>query len=165
MVLVIQVPLLQKNPFTFDEYLLEDGVAVAAAPAAESDVEVAVIGHGEVEGPFTEIDGLAIERDERFPIRVTVQFYKATASGAVSAADMDQIAAEIDRVYEDADYVGSLVTEGDTERPTEHDGLKYEPIGWWHAFWQRHEENTGLSIDETLRMLEALRLTAIRWLS
>jgi hypothetical protein len=48
-----------------------------------SDVEEAVIGHGKVEGPFTEIDGLEIERDERYPIRVTVQFYKATSNGAV----------------------------------------------------------------------------------
>ena len=46
-----------------------------AAPSARggdralraSDVEEAVIGHGEVEGPFTEIDGLAIERDDAVP--------------------------------------------------------------------------------------------------
>ena len=44
----------------------------------DSDVEIAVIGHGEVEGPFTEIDGLDIERDPRFPIRDHVaHFYDA----------------------------------------------------------------------------------------
>jgi hypothetical protein len=48
-----------------------------------SDVEESVIGRGKVEGPFTEIDGLEIERDERYPVRVTVQFFKATSNGAV----------------------------------------------------------------------------------
>ena len=54
-----------------------------AAFEAVSDVEEAVIGHGEVEGPFTEIDGLEIKRDDKYPIRVTVQFYKATSNGVV----------------------------------------------------------------------------------
>ena len=39
-----------------------------------SDVAESVIGHGKVEGPSTEIDGLANERDDRYPIRVPVQF-------------------------------------------------------------------------------------------
>jgi hypothetical protein len=86
---------------------------------AASDVEEAVIGHGEVEGPFTEIDGLRIERDERFPIRATVQFYQATSNGVISEQDVARFAEQIARVYEDADYVGSLVVEGETERPTE----------------------------------------------
>ena len=32
-------------------------------------------------GPYTELDGLTIERDPRFPVRVTVQFYQATSNG------------------------------------------------------------------------------------
>ena len=59
-------------------------------------MENAVIGHGENEGPFTEIANLPIERDPRFPVRVTVQFYKATSNGVVSEADMAEIAAQID---------------------------------------------------------------------
>jgi hypothetical protein len=81
-----------------------------------SDVENAVIGHGELEGPFTEIDNLSIERDERFPVRVTVQFYKATSNGVVSEADLQAIKKQIDRVYAQSDYVGSLVTQGETGR-------------------------------------------------
>ncbi len=167
MVLVIQVPLLQKNVREFDDFAFEGGASLpslASVPEAASDVESAVIGHGAVEGPFTEIDDLAIERDERFPIRVTVQFYKATADGSVSSADMEDIAAEIERVYQDADYVGSLVTERDTGRPTEHDGLKFEPSGWWQTFWERYEENTGTTRQEAIRMLQALRVKAWRWL-
>lgn len=41
-----------------------------------------------------------------------MQFYKATSNGVVSEAD---IAEQINRVYKQADYVGSLVVEGRTE--------------------------------------------------
>jgi hypothetical protein len=123
----------------------------------KSDVEAAVIGHGEVEGPFTEVDNLAIERDPRFPIRVTVQFYKGTSNGVVSAADMKTIHQQIAQVYEDADYVGSLVVGSQTDRPTEHDGPQQEPPDWWAKFWRRYEGNTGQSQAEAMQMLRKLR--------
>jgi hypothetical protein len=115
-----------------------------------------VIGHGKVEGPFTEIDGLAIERDDRYPIRVTVQFYKATSNGVVSEADIKEIAAQIDRVYKNAAYVGSLVTQGNTGRPTEYDGPKFQPPDWWEVFWERHTSNTGLTPEESIRLLRKI---------
>jgi hypothetical protein len=138
MVLLIQVPLKQQTPM---RQSFDSGIApMAAAPAMESrapsNVEAAVIGHGPVEGPFTEIDSLAIERDPDYPIRVTVQFYKATSNGVVSEADMAEIRQQIDRVYADADYVGSLVVDGPSDRPTEHDGPKQEPRNWWQRFWE-----------------------------
>ena len=159
MVLLVQVPLKQKNPMRFKGGLLEcDAMTCAPGAAKEqrSDVEAAVIGHGEVEGPFTEIDHLAIERDERFPIRVTVQFYKATSNGVVSPEDMRQIAAQIDKVYAHADYVGSLVIEGDTGRPTEYDGDKTQPPGWWDSFWRRHRRDTGQSRSDAWDTLSRL---------
>jgi len=173
MVLLIQVPLKQKQPM-FEAEAMEDSSGVMApaptsAKAERSDVEAAVIGHGKVEGPYTEIDNLAIERDPRFPIRVTVQFYKATSNGEVSQADMAHINTQIARVYEDADYVGSLVvdgsssqpTAGDSGRPTEYDGSKQEPPNWWQEFWKRHRSNTGQSKLDTLEMLQ--RLLAQLW--
>ena len=99
--------------------------------------------HGKVEGPFTEIDGLEIERDDRYPVRVTVQFYKATSNGVVSEDDMADIAAQINKVCQQADYVGSLVVEGRTGRPTEYEGSHIQPPDWWDVFWERHFENTG----------------------
>ena len=137
---------------------MSDGAAMAApaATAERSDVESAVIGHGLVEGPFTEINNLPIERDERFPIRVTVQFYQATSNGVVSAADMEIITAQLKRVYEDADYVGSLVIDGPSQRSTEYDGSKEEPAGWWEAFWQRFETNTGMSRQQARDLLQSL---------
>lgn len=156
MVLLIQVPLKQKNPMRFDMLAMTESAAFDDGDRARggSDVDNAVIGHGALEGPFTEIDGLEIERDERFPVRVTVQFYKATSNGVVSATDLDQIKAQIDRVYKDADYVGSLVTSGETGRPTEYDGDKHEPPGWWDVFWQRHTKNLGMSEEQIRWVLQ-----------
>ncbi len=85
----------------------------------ESDMEQAVLGHGPNLGPVSEGRNLRLTRDTRFPIRVTVQFYKATSNGVISDVDLDGIAKSLGSVYEHADYVGSLVVpDGDPRRPT-----------------------------------------------
>ena len=71
-----------------------------------------MLGHGELQGPFTELAGLTIERDPRFPVRVTVQFYQATSSGRVTPAELGKLAGLIDAVYTRGDFVGSLVVPG-----------------------------------------------------
>jgi len=134
-VLIIQVPLKQReivrDDWGWDGYGYGGATgdmpmaeAQAASPKASlraerSDVETAVVGHGDSEGRYDEFGDLPIERDTRFPIRVTVQFYKATSNGVVTASDIAQIREQIDRVYDNADYVGSLVTDGYTGRQTE----------------------------------------------
>jgi len=159
MVLLVQVPLKQKKPMRFPMPVLCASGAVCKDRMLRrggSNVENAVIGHGKVEGPFTEIDNLEIERDPRFPVRVTVQFYKATSNGVVSADDLADIARQIKRVYSQAEYVGSLVTEGDTGRTTEYDGNKTEPPDWWDSFWKRYQKNTGQSREDAIKMLRRL---------
>ena len=165
MVMIIQVPLKQNHPMDEGLMLFEEAEALGAAPmqTAKSNVETAVIGHGEVEGPFTEIDGLKIERDERFPIRITVQFYKATSNGVVSSDDIEEIAAQIERVYSQADYVGSLVVGGESFRPTEYDGSKVQPPGWWEGFWKRFEDNTGLDRYDAYDLWRSLGVYAGKW--
>jgi hypothetical protein len=160
MVMLIQVPLKQKHPMRFqtEGYLYSSATMdnMALQKALSTDVENAVIGHGKVEGPFTEIDNLEIERDPKYPIRVTVQFYKATSNGIVSEANMKEIAEQIEKVYDQADYVGSLVIGGDTNRPTEYIGDKAQPKDWWGVFWKRHEDNTGQSREDALEMWRRL---------
>ncbi|MBX3223329.1 MAG: hypothetical protein KF795_22645 [Labilithrix sp.] len=110
----------------------------AAAPAAESaaadkksDVEQAVLGHGPNVGPYNEGRGLRFERDPKFPIRITVQFYKATSNGIVSDIDLDSISKSIGSVYEHAEFVGSLVLpEGDPRRPTAWQKVPREWFPW-----------------------------------
>lgn len=160
MVLLIQVPLKQKArprqpspPVCLAE---SPQPAPAGAARARSDIENAVIGHGELEGPFTEIDNLAVERDERFPVRVTVQFYKATSNGVAAEADIAAIKAQIERIYAQSAYVGSLVTGGETGRITEYEGVKVQPADWWEDFWRRYESAFGVSRDEAVRRLRRL---------
>jgi hypothetical protein len=158
MVLLVQVPLKQKHqPEPQEEFDSELMMSAGEAAPSPSDVEAAVIGHGKVEGPFTELDGLDIERDERYPIRVTVQFYKATETGEASAADLADVRGQIDRVYDDADYVGSLVLDDPHGRPTEHDGPKVETPQWWLGLQQRLGDAYGWSVEDVRSIWARLR--------
>jgi hypothetical protein len=108
-------------------------MATSASKAEAADaMEQAVLGHGELEGPFTELAGLTIERDPRFPVRVTVQFYQATSSGQVTTSELGKLAGLIDAVYTRGDFVGSLVVPAprDSPRPTAWSGAGTTP-GWW----------------------------------
>jgi hypothetical protein len=134
MIMLIQIPLVHEYPvILYDNESAAPATTAAAAPSGSpkqksasadasrgtSDVEAAVIGKGEDLGPFRETAGKTLVRDERYPIRVTVQFYKATSNGIVSATDLQNMRADIDRVYANADYVGSLVVPSDQRpRPT-----------------------------------------------
>lgn len=160
MVLLIQIPLVHRE----SRRAFEDAAAPASGGAgavykakkSRSDVENAAIGFGAFEGRFTEMDNLPIQRDERFPVRVTVQFYKATSNGKVTDADMREIKGQIDSIYKQSDSVGSLVTGGRTGRITEYDGPKVQPAGWWSDFWQRYERNQGMSREEGIRRLREI---------
>ena len=160
MVLLIQVPLKQKvrerRYYDFCSEAVLPCASLSKQAECRSTVENAVIGHGKVEGPFTEIDNLEIERDPSFPVRVTVQFYKATSNGIVSEKDIKEIHEQIEKVYSHADYVGSLVTGGCTGRPTEYIGDKNQPANWWNCFWKRHYENTGETKEDTRRTFKRL---------
>ena len=142
MLLIVQVPLKVLAPRGGDSIgglggigygsggggLMAPASAAKGAPMAEgeaerrsrSDVEQAVLGHGKDLGAVDEGKGLKLERDDRFPVRVTVQFYKATSNGVVSDADLTQARDAIEAVYKKADFVGSLVVpEGARSRPTD----------------------------------------------
>jgi hypothetical protein len=126
MVMIVQVPLKHKAPeyptYSTGSYSSSEfgsAIPMAAAPqsmsygsvprAKVSDMEDAVIGHGEDEGEHLELDGQKLERDDRFPVRVTVQFYKATSNGFIDDKDLENIRKCINAAYESADYIGSLV--------------------------------------------------------
>jgi hypothetical protein len=141
---LIQVPLKHANRGFLPGAAMSpaDDEAEMAAPAPSaaggmakekksSDVEQAVLGHGHNRGPFNEGHGLRLERDPRFPIRITVQFYKATSNGVVSESDLDSIARSIGGVYEHADFVGSLVVpQGDPLRPTAWNKMPRQWFPW-----------------------------------
>jgi len=172
MVMLVQIPLLHReNRRYFEESSFGAGgfgggggladAAKAASPAFKasgraSDVEAAVIGHGELEGPFSEMANLPVARDPNLPIRVTVQFYKATSNGVVNEADLNLIKSQIDRVYSQSDSVGSLVVEGETGRPTEYVGCHVQTPYWWQEFWNRYQVDTGETPAEAVRKVRRL---------
>jgi hypothetical protein len=145
---LVQVPLVHANQGRLGGAMTEPvasmvapgkAAPVARRPADESaskesersDVEQAVLGHGPNLGPYNEGRNLRLVRDPKFPIRVTVQFYKATSNGVVSENDLDGIARSIGGVYEHADAVGSLVMpEGDPRRPTAWQTIPHEWFPW-----------------------------------
>jgi hypothetical protein len=147
--MLIQVPLLYRQPTMRKDapmdklggaYDLPPSPAPAKAAEAgrardgeRSDVDVAVLGHGASEGPYTELDGLTIQRDARFPVRVTLQFYQATSNGVISRDNVKAMAAQIKKVYGKGDFVGSLVvpTGLDRVRPTNWIGVsKAIDVNW-----------------------------------
>lgn len=142
LLMLIQVPLRFREPPRRSAAL--GALPMSAPPPAAamepkeseaSDMEVAVLGHGPLEGPFTELAGLQVERDARFPVRVTVQFYQATATGRIGEPEMAHLAKLVGKVYEKGDWVGSLVVPGpgDARRPTAWDGASPPPgdLAWW----------------------------------
>jgi hypothetical protein len=159
MVLLIQVPLKHKNQGFLSDFALE---GMFFSMAASPNVDDAVIGHGKIEGPFTEIDNQAIERDERFPIRVTVQFYKATDSEVLTKEMVEESKRTIQKVYKQADYVGSLVTGGKTLRPTDHDVKWCEDRPWWPIYFANNpmialEGDQAPSVSGKQNMVELLQ--------
>ena len=113
LVMIVQVPLKQKvdkrERFALYASAAGGNDFTVARACAMSDMEDAVIGHGDDEGEHSELGGYKLERDDRYPIRVTVQFYKATSNGVVDDQDLANIRQCIEAAYLNADYIGSLV--------------------------------------------------------
>lgn len=120
MLLIIQVPLLL-DPMRFSDLPTCSLKAIPKGSEIPIDVESAIITVGAGEGPHLEVHNLRIERDPKFPIRVTMQYYKATSNGTVNDEVMKQISEELQGARKWAVAISSLVTET-TDRTTEHKG-------------------------------------------
>ena len=75
----------------------------------------------EVKGDYPGTRGLELERDDRFPIRLTVQIYTVTDESNLAPQVMKQIAERLEAVKTQGVNEGSLVVDGKKGRPTEHD--------------------------------------------
>jgi len=84
----------------------------------KGDVEEAIVSVGKDEGPFDECNGLAIERDPKYPVRLTFQFYRSTSTGTIEDSQMKAISDQFKEAQKGADFIGSLVVK---KRPTEPD--------------------------------------------
>ncbi len=123
--------------------------------------------------PFTELNGLAIERDELFPIHVTVIFCKATSDDVISKADGKNVREQLLAAQKHADYVGSLAVNPGAEIPTEFkkapNSDKEEALfalpSWWRVFWERYAGTfPDLTEESAIRALRhELGTASCRW--
>jgi len=132
------MPYPQQVPTTYEESVYVES-RKAAREKSKVDMEEAIIKVGKVEGKFNEVNGLAIERDPDYPVRVTFQFYKSTATGVINEAEVSAIADQIATCREQGDFIGSLVVGGITKRPTEPKTKSQIPV-WWDTFWYTYSQ-------------------------
>jgi len=147
MLLIIQIPLKHRsiapkhNVFSFGEAPMSAMKCVQVPESfsvlrqRNADVEDAIIKVGQAEGEFNEIGDVEIERDPDFPIRVTLQFYKATSNGVCDESHIATISNQIKESRKFGVDIGSLVVGGNTGRVTDHSHHSYSRPPWWDDFW------------------------------
>ncbi len=146
----------QESAITPSEKRAREGDELESTRAAKkpkSTTRDAIVSVGEPTGdPFHELgaEPIKIKRDKRFPIRVTVQFYKTTTNGVADEDDMAVIAGQIAELrHRTAVAMGSLVTgEGDKNRTTE---MKFGAPEWWPDFLADYDHRADFTeSDEEL---------------
>jgi hypothetical protein len=79
-----------------------------------------ILSVGEKLGPYSGVGPLKLKRDDRYPIRLTIQHYRVTDSvDKINSELVKEITNDINKVYSQGENVSSLVVEGDTKRVTE----------------------------------------------
>ena len=85
----------------------------------ERGMDDAILQKGEAHSDFKGVNNKNLERDLKFPIRCTLQFYKVTDSASIPEAVFQDMNTKIKEVYTKGINQGSLVTDGFTGRSTE----------------------------------------------
>lgn len=89
--------------------------------------EKATISKGRDMGLYTGTKGLELERDDRFPIRCTIQYYNVTDIKNITEDQIQEIARTINNTYITAQTTGSLVLNTTTRQtePTMYDNYVF----------------------------------------
>jgi len=72
------------------------------------------------------VDEYKSKRDSKYPVRVTFQYWRYLMRDNIPTNELDNIIEQLLQPVKVATAVGSLVTSGDTNRPTESSTLKKE---------------------------------------
>ncbi len=122
---VYQIPLKHKKvtrSYSNDSFGLEccmmSACAVPQSKGISRGMEDAVIRAGKVHSEFEGTKGLELERDDRYPIRCTLQYYKVTDTEEIPSSTFEELSEQLNRIYKQAEAKGSLVVE-DSDRKTE----------------------------------------------
>jgi hypothetical protein len=129
-IFMFQVPLKQtrvRNPVlemcgSFGMASPQCGLMSMSFPMAQSaslGMDHAIISTTEGHGKFEGAKNKKLIRDDRFPIRCTVQYYYVTDTAKISEQEMATIAFQLDKVYDAAPIAnkGSLVVDPIPEKP------------------------------------------------
>lgn len=79
----------------------------------------AVLRAGATHSDFKGVGSFSLERDDRYPVRCTVQFYKVTDDSDIPEEAFQEMREKIDSIYSTGKATGSLVVSGETKRVTE----------------------------------------------
>lgn len=101
-----------------------------AGSASARGMDMGMLGLGSKEGKFTGTKDLVLERDERFPIRCTFQYYRVTDQDFITEPDVKDIVNQLSQSSKMAVASGSLV-QSTTERKTEPDLTQTKPTDDW----------------------------------
>jgi hypothetical protein len=115
--------------------------AISSSSPPARGIDAGVVQEGSDAGPWSGIPaGAAWERDERFPIRATIQFYTVTDTLDISEQVFREFAGKIRDVFSYGSHQGSLVTatsnrvtEPGLPQPPSAEVLAASPIGPWAA--------------------------------
>jgi hypothetical protein len=146
MVMIIQVPVNVKKAVTIrNRGYQKKGLNSKSSKSTnkhrlecdrESNIEHAIIKVGKEEGDFPTFNNLEIERNTDYPVRVTLQYYKATSNGVINNEDIESIFSQLKESRKYATAIGSLVV-SDSNRTTE-----FKPqvtvAPWWNDWWIIH---------------------------
>ncbi|KDO23108.1 hypothetical protein SPRG_11952 [Saprolegnia parasitica CBS 223.65] len=112
-VMIVQIPLQQKPKPTLRKVARSRSARPnnVVAPS-RVDVEAAIISiSDDAKGPYPKLSRFShVQRDTRYPLRVTVQFYQATSNGRVTPNVVRALAKKMASVKANATWWGSLVT-------------------------------------------------------
>lgn len=119
--LIFQIPLVRKS---IKSYIIDDSDSEDDCDSDDDCVnnrgfENAVLKSGESFGKFLGSNGEKIVRDEKLPIRCTIQYYKVTDTLDISENMIREISEQINKHFKAVDNKGSLVIET-SNRKTEH---------------------------------------------
>jgi len=119
---------------------LPDGDNMDHDGQADKKIEHAIVSIGPPEGSYNELCGQGnIHRDFRYPIRATLQYYRATSSGTLDEVLAREINDQFKAAEEEYGAVakGSLVVNPTSQRTTEMQVTPPSPA-WWQVFCDTH---------------------------
>ena len=127
MIFMFQIPLKQKpKPKTrcapmYAMSMCESAMCMPMSKSNSMGIEDAILSTTDGHSKFEGTKDLELERDDRFPIRCTIQYYKVTDTVDIPSSVFKTFAEQLNKVYDGVNdgEKGSLVVDGKTDRITE----------------------------------------------